>query len=226
VKQRVNLALTTLLILCLALISSRAYAAGVKKASSSPTQIILLVDSSVNPSIGTQLPALRRFLQGLPAGSSVAVAYNFYGRAALASPFTTDKVAAGHFLHIPSGSASTGTSPYFAVSDLSKHWPSRTAARREIVLISNGEDGYYQNYPLPDPYVTQAVQDAKAAGITVDSIYWSDRSGEGSSYLVNRWQSRLLALSDGTGGRGYWVGTNDPVDLGPFLREIANTSGQ
>ncbi len=48
------------------------------------------------------------------------------------------------------------------MSDLVKRWPASTA-RREVLMISDGIDRYYGSGRSDDPYVEQAVDDARFA---------------------------------------------------------------
>ena len=214
----------TFLLTCASLVAFAATGeVAVAQSAPSARQVVLLIDSSVSPSIATQLPVLRQFAEGLSSETSVAVAYNFNGHATFATPFTTDKAKIANAIHLPAGGQATNGSPYFAVSELAEHWPSNLKAQREIILISDGQDPYYQ-MSLPDPYVSDAIHAARSADVTVNSVYWTARGGRTSADMVNEGQSRLLVMSQATGGDGYWLGIDDPVNLSPFLRTIARKS--
>ena len=48
--------------------------------------MVVLIDDGARSSLGTQLPDIARFIQGLPPDAKVAVAYMQYGRAVLPAP--------------------------------------------------------------------------------------------------------------------------------------------
>ena len=91
---------------------------------------VLLDDSTRSSSLGVQLPELKTFLQSLPAATQVAVGYVRNGTFVLAQAFTADHQKAASALRLPIGVAGENGSPYFALSDLAKHWPSKQASGR------------------------------------------------------------------------------------------------
>ncbi len=117
----------------------------------------------------------------------------------------------------------SNASPYFAISDLAKHWPAPASdARRVVLCLTNGIDPYDLSMDLSqDIYLQAAVADAQRAGIQVYSIYLSGKGGIGRTlYGVNQGQSKLGILSEQTGGYLYWQGLATPVSLIPYLGEF------
>src|ERR1700688_2826052 len=94
-------------------------------------------------------------------------------------------------------------SPYFSLSDLIKRWPESTV-RREVLMLSDGIDRYYDSADLADTDLDEAIQNAQRAGILVSAIYTPGVGHFGHSYWQTYWGQLYLAqLSDKTGGEAY-----------------------
>jgi hypothetical protein len=133
---------------------------------------VFLDDSTRTASLGTQLPELKQFVNSLPATTQAAVGYMHNGTFALAQAFTADHRQAVNALRLPTGMPGENGSPYFALSDLAKHWPSNQATdRRAVLMFTDGVDRYYDLSSVDDPYVDAAVRDALKGGIAVYSVY-------------------------------------------------------
>src|SRR5579863_3365192 len=164
---------------------------------SSQLELVLLIDGAARTSMATQLGDIAKFVKTLPPAAKVAIAYMQNGQAVFAGPLTTDRAQALKALHIPGGVPGVSASPYFCLSNLAQHWPSNDrAARREVVMITDGVDYYSPRYDPEDPYMQAAVTDSVRAGLVVYSIYWQnhgrfDRSG----YATNAGQNLLLSVT-------------------------------
>jgi hypothetical protein len=190
--------------------------------ATSPLEVVVAIDSSARTSLGRQLQDIANFVQSLPPDARVAIGYMQNGQTYLATPLTTNKMAALQGLHLPAGSPGSNASPYFCLSDLAKHWPSNDReARREVVMITNGVDNYDRRFDPEDPYVQAAIADAARAGLIVNSIYWTDegRFNRGF-YQTNAGQSLLLEVSQATGGTTYWQGYGNPVSFQPYFEDL------
>lgn len=197
------------------------------EAATNPLQVVLLIDNSSWGSLGTQLGDIRDFIRSLPADAEVGVAYMQNGQAIFSAPLTKDKEAAVRGLHLPSGTPGGSASPYFCLSDLAKHWPSKDMdARREVIMITNGVDNYHPRFDPNDPYVQSAIRDSLKAGLVVYSIYWRSMGVPGGSYFSNTGQSLLLQVSDATGGVAYWQGMSNPVSFQPYFKEMKQRFGE
>ncbi len=180
---------------------------------------LLLDDSTSSTSLGIQLPELKTFLESLPVTTQVAIGYMRNGTFALAQAFTADHQEAANALRLPAGIPGENGSPYFALSDLVKHWPSKQPTdRRAVLMLTDGLDRYYSQATTEDPYVSAAIQDSLKQGVMVYSIYLRGAGLYGrSGWLTNVAQSRLIELSQETGGYAYFQGFTDPVTISPFL---------
>jgi hypothetical protein len=184
---------------------------------------IFLDDSTRSGALGTQLPELKKFVLSLPASTEVAIGYMRNGAYDLVQGFTTEHQDAANALRLPVSVPGINGSPYFALSYLVKHWPSKeTTGRRAVLMLTDGVDRYYNNSSTNDPYVDAAIKDSQHFGVLVYSIYLR---GEGL-YSSNSWgvtmaQSRLDEVSKATGGEAYTEGLMSPVSLAPYLKEVA-----
>ena len=197
------------------------------QAATNPLQVVLLIDNSSWNSLGTQLSDIRDFMRSLPADAEVGVAYMQNGQAVFSTPLTKDKDAAVRGLHLPAGTPGGSASPYFCLSDLAKHWPSKDMdARREVIMITNGVDNYHPRFDPDDPYVQAAIRDSLKAGLVVNSIYWHSMGVPAGAYFSSTGQSLLLQVSDATGGVAYWQGLSNPVSFRPYFKEMNQRFGE
>jgi hypothetical protein len=183
---------------------------------------VLLDDSTRSSSLGVQLPELKTFLQSLPSTTQVAIGYMRNGTFAPAQAFTSDHQKAAKNLRLPTAIPGENGSPYFVLSDLAKHWPSKQpTGRRAVLMLTDGVDRYYGSATMDDPYVDAAVRDALKEGVMVYSIYLRGAGLYGrGSWGTNLAQSRLMEVSQKTGGHEYFEGLTDPVSISPFLSDL------
>ncbi len=188
----------------------------------SPLELVLLIDGSARSSLGTQLGEIEGFVKEMPSHTKMTIAYMQNGRAALEGPLSSDPAAVLKGLRLPSGGPGTNGSPYFCLSDLAKNWPSTDrAARREVVMITDGVDNYNPGFDPNNPYVQSAIHDSVRAGLVVYSIYWSSRGRlDASAYINNAGQSLLNLVTSATGGTSYWQGTGNPVSFEPYFKDL------
>jgi hypothetical protein len=183
---------------------------------------VLLDDSTRSTSLGLQIPELKTFLNSLPGSTQVAVGYMRNGSVVTGQEFTTDHEQAGRALRLPMAVPGINGSPYFALSDLAKHWPSKgTTERRAVLMLSDGVDRYWGSTVQEDPYMDDSIRGLLKQGIMAYSIYLRgsglfERGGWGTTVA----QSRLLEVSNQTGGYAYFQGTTDPVNVTPFLNNF------
>jgi hypothetical protein len=193
-------------------------------------QVALLIDDGLRSSVGRQLDDIRNFITSLPPGTEIFIGYMENGRVVPAQEFTTDYPAAAKNLRIPLSSPGASASPYFCLSDFTKHWPgapeedSATPTRkaRFVMMLTNGVDPYNGSVsPLNQnsSYVDAAVADAQRAGIAVYSIYYGDSGFRGGAASFSG-QNYLSEVAEGTGGRTYYQGTGSPVSIAPFLKQF------
>jgi hypothetical protein len=204
-------------------------------------QVALLIDDGLRTSFGRNLQDITAFVNGLPAGIEVLVGYMQNGGIAVAQPFTTDHAAAAAKLRIPFGSPGMSASPYFCLSEFTKHWPgpsnegarnsevlgamgpaASTRKARFVLMITNGVDPYNGSTSILNqnsPYVDTAVRDAQRSGAAIYSIFFTDAGFRGGRGNFSG-QSYLAQVADATGGTAYFEGNSNPVSLLPFFKQF------
>lgn len=193
------------------------------------TQVAILIDDGLRSSVAVQLNDIRHFITALPSGTEVFVGYMQNGRVVASQNFTSNLPAAAGSLRIPFSSPGINASPYFALSEFSKQWPTREASygasttsgrkARFVLLLTNGVDPYNGSVsPLNQnsPYVDNAIRDAQRAGIVVSAIYYGNAGIRGGAANFSG-QSYLSQVAEATGGYSYWQGQGNPVSLAPYL---------
>jgi len=183
--------------------------------------LAVLIDDSLDSSIASQWDELKTFFAGQPDNTYILVAYARNGAAMLAQDFTNDHELAAKALRIPLGSGGAFTSPYLALLDLMKRWPS-SADRRSILLFSSGIDYFRGDSWTKPPDLDSTVSHAQKENINVWTIYAPDAGHRGRGFFIaSRAQSYLSELSDETGAESYYLGIGAPVTLKPYFDELS-----
>lgn len=192
-------------------------------ADGSGLEFFILLDDSSNATLGSQLDDIRKFIDEQPALAKIGVAYMQNGTAQIVQKPTTDHTKADKALRLPLGTVGGNGSPYFALSDLVKHWPAG-ASRREVLMVSDGIDRYYGAGDWQDPYLDASIDHAQRAGIIVSALYTPGVGHFGHSYYQTYWgQLYMSKLADRTGGESYYIGmTGPPVAFAPYLDDARN----
>ena len=193
------------------------------RGSNSNLEVVVLLDDSSRTSLSRQFDDITHFIQGLPPNSTAAIAYMQNGRAVFAGPLSADHAQVLKALHMPIGGSGVSASPYFCLSDLAKSWPSNDrAARREVLMVTDGVDRYNLRYDPDDPYVQAAITDSVRAGLIVYSIYWRNQGRiDNTQYENDAGQNLLQEVTQATGGKSFWQGTGNPVSFQPYLEELS-----
>jgi hypothetical protein len=183
---------------------------------------VLLDDSSRSGSLGTHIAEIKSFLNSLPATTQVAIGYMRNGTFVMSQEFTGDHQKAAAAVRLPMAVAGANGSPYFAVTDLVKRWPStQPTGRRAVLMLTDGIDPYNGSADLDDPYMDQAIHGALKHGVMLYSIYLSGSgalSRRGRAVLMG--QSHLIEVGEETGGYAYFEDFRDPVTITPFLNDL------
>ncbi len=186
-------------------------------------ELFILLDDDSTSILGTQLGDIRHFILGEPSSAKIGVAYMRNGIAWIAQKPTSDHELAAKALRLPLGISGANGSPYFSLTDLVKRWP-KSDSRREVLMISDGVDRYYDTNDLLDPYVATTIRDAQRGGVVVSVIY---TPGAGTLGRTN-WRNYLgqvymAQVAEKTGGQSYYIGFNLPaVAFAPYLNDLAN----
>jgi len=192
------------------------------QAPNNQIELVILIDSAARNSLGRQMSDIAEFVNSLPPNVKAAIAYMENGQAVFAAPLSTDRALILRNLHLPGGSSGISASPYFCLSDLAKNWPGQDpAARREVVMVTDGVDSFERQYDPDDPYLEAAIKDAARARLVVYSIYWMDQGrADQTMYANNAGQNLLEQVTQATGGKSFWQGMGNPVSFQPYFAEL------
>ncbi len=182
-------------------------------------QIAILIDDSLRGSFSLQLNEVKSFLTELPQGTQTLVGYMQNGTIRTKG-FSANHEEVAADLRIPMSSPGISSSPYFALSDFVKNWPSNQPGPRIVLLITNGVDPYNGRPSVMNqdsPYVQTAQNDAQRAGVAVYSIYYPDAGMRGGSFSG---QSYLQQVAEATGGQSFYQGSIPPVSFKPYLEQF------
>jgi len=192
-------------------------------AGRSPLTLAILIQDDLVSSVSNEIRGIAAFVRKLPPGSRVMVAYLSTGSLRVRQKFTADLERAAKSLRIPL--SSTSGSPYnpFALTrDAVKRFESQPVGRRAVLLLSDGVDlsrGFSNSSPATSVDLQRTLNEAQRLGVAVHSIF-APSVGSGDATLVNNGQGALSRLSEETGGRAFFHGTQAPVSLDQFLREV------
>lgn len=180
--------------------------------------LAVLIDDSLDNTVASQWGDLKEFFNAQPQTTYISVSYARNGSAMLAQDFTNDHEPAAKALRLPLG-AGAFSSPYFALQDLMKRWPS-SADRHSILVISSGIDYFHGNFPT-SPDLDPTIERAQKQNINVWSIYFPDAGHRARGlFRITRAQSDLSQLADETGAESYYLGTSAPVTFKTYLDEL------
>lgn len=192
--------------------------------SSSPLNLIVLIQDDVVSSIGLEMKSLAEFIRRLPRGSRVSVGYLRAGSLQVRQKFTTDLEKAAKSLRQPLGVASAAPyNPYVEVIEALKRFDSQPAGRRAILLISDGLDisrGIESSSPSQSLDLGRAINQAQRRSVAIYSFYAPTVVSSTNGNLIANAQSSLQKLSDETGGRAFFQGFGAPTSFDPFIKEL------
>jgi hypothetical protein len=184
--------------------------------------LAILIDDSIDYQAASQWNELKAFIAAQPQNSYVAVAYSRNGAAMVAQDFTQDHALAAKALRIPLGNAGAFSSPYLAVQDWLKRWPSTAGDHRSsIILISSGIDYFRGGFDPIDPDLDSTIERAQKENVNLWTIYYPGAGHVSRGYFrVFNAQANLSRLSEETGAESYYLAFDRPVTLGPYFEEI------
>lgn len=184
--------------------------------------LAILIDDSLDSEAASQWNDLKAFINAQPQSTYIAVAYSRNGAAMVAQDFTQDHALAAKALRIPLGGQGAFSSPYLALQDWLKRWPSATGDRRSsILMISSGVDYFRGGFDPIDPDLDSTIERAQKENINVWTIYYPDDGHAGRRpFRVFNAQSNLSRLSEETGAESYYLEFGRPVSLKPYFDEI------
>src|ERR1700685_2510657 len=190
--------------------------------------LFMLIDDSAHPSVALQFGDLRDFINSLPPSASVGVGYMRNGTVQIAQELTNNHDQAARALRLPLASIGAYGSPYLSAIDLMKRWP-ESSNRREIVMVTDGIDRFrggprYRGLSFISPDVDSASRVAQRTGTVIHTIFTRGVGRLGNNFWeITNGQNGIAKLSEETGGQSYYVGTQNPVSLKPYLDDLQKT---
>lgn len=184
--------------------------------------LAVVIDDSLDNNVASQWNDVKAFFSALPDTTYISVSYSRNGSAAVAQDFTKDHALAAKALRIPLGEGGAYSSPYLALEDLMKRWPSSAPdERRSILLISSGIDYFRGDFTPLSPDLDTVIEHAQKQNINVWSIYAPDaRHRSRNFFLASRGQMNISQLAEETGAESFYLGTLPAVTFKPFLDEL------
>lgn len=140
--------------------------------------------------MGTGLDDVKTFIKNLPANVAVGILYLHTGSFSVAQNFTFDHAGAARMVRMPSGARNSSPSPFGSLSAVLQHWPYHSGLRRELVMISDGQEETGENDANNHTYQA-AVAQAIAGGVIVYTIYASG----GTNYTQGQIPNNVLVPS-------------------------------
>jgi VWFA-related protein len=187
-----------------------------------PLYLAILIDDSLDSEAASQWNDLKAFINEQPDNTLVAVAYGRNGAAMVAQDFTNDHALAAKALRIPLGNLGAFSSPYLALQDWLKRWPSTAGDHRSsILLISSGIDYFRGGFDPVDPDLDSTIERAQKENVNLWTIYYPAEGHLSRGYFrVFNAQSNLSRLSEETGAESYYLSFDRPVSLKPYFDEL------
>lgn len=192
-----------------------------------PVNLAVLIQDDLVSRVGNELRVTADFIRDLPQGSTVMVGYIRSGSLQVRQAFTNDLTAAAGALRIPVGSTAVSPfNPYVQVRDAIKLFPEGGRNRNALLLVSDGLDtsrGFDYSSSVDSIDLNRVVREAKNRGVAVYSFY-APTAGLTSfnSRAVSFGQSALNRVSDETGGRAFFQGT-DFVTFNAYFSRLTKT---
>lgn len=197
-------------------------------------QLMILIDDTLNTSIGNNLNDLRDFVRAQPASTVVGIGYMANAGVNIVQNFTADKDLAVRAIRLPRGSTSTMDSPYLSLISLVRGWPQQKV-RRVVLMVSDGIDRLrgerpqssrlgpnfgptFHSMPTISTDATSASEISQRYNVLVFSIYavGVGRAGR-SSWDLQIGQSGLTKIAQETGAEHFSLGTSQLVSFKPHL---------
>lgn len=189
-----------------------------------PMSLAILIQEDLSSDFNLQLKDIKRFVEGLPRGTRVMVAYLRAGSLDIRQKFTEDLTRAAQSFRIISSDPNTAPrSPYDGVLDTLKRFDALPTGRRAILFISDGLDltnGALGSSPGQNSMLQSAILNAQRRSVAVFSVYANTAFDSRASVTLLNGQASLQTLADETGGRAFIQGTRTPINFEPILKQL------
>lgn len=200
-------------------------------------QLMILIDDTLDTSIGNSLTDLKEFVTAQPESTVVGVGYMSNATVNLAQNFTADKDLAVKAIRLPRGNLSTMDSPYLSLISLVKGWQQQKV-RRVVLMVTDGIDRLrgerpgssrlgpnfgptYHGMPYISVDASSASEVSQRYNVLVFSIYGVGvgRAGR-SSWDLQIGLSGLSKIAEESGGEVFSLNTSQLVSFKPYLERF------
>lgn len=192
-----------------------------------PLNLAVLVQDDLVSRVGNELGVTSDFIRSLPQGSRVMVGYITSGSLQVRQPFTDDLGKAAKALRIPIAStAGSPYNPYVEVIEALRRFDNAGKNKNALLLISDGLDtsrGFSFSDTANSIDLQRAIREAKKRDVAVYSFYAPSVGLTSRSHVAAMFgQGALNRISDDTGGRAFFQGT-DFVSFNPYFERLRRT---
>jgi hypothetical protein len=191
-----------------------------------PLNLAVLIQDDVTQRVGNELGRTREFIRRLPSGSRVMVGYVTAGSLQVRQSFTTDLEDAARSLRLPVGNdAAAPFNPFVEVREALRKFPTDGRNVNALLLVSDGLDvsrGINSSDILQSVDLERAVREAQRRGVAVYTFYAPTTLAASSRRVATLGQGALNRLTQETGGRAFFQGT-DFVSFDPYFRDLSRT---
>jgi len=195
-----------------------------------PLSLAILIQDDLTSDFNLHIRDLAKFVEQLPRGTRVMVAYMGAGSLNVRQKFTDDLAKASKSFRIVFGSASAAPrSPFESVSDALDRFDALPGGRRAILMVSNGLDlssGSLSASPSMSVELQASIRKAQRKNVAVYGIFSPGVSGIGAPLGVLNGQGSISVLTEETGGRLFNNLSSTPVNINPFLQQFGVLIGR
>jgi hypothetical protein len=193
-----------------------------------PLNLAVLIQDDLVSQVGNELGVTRDFIRSLPQGSKVMVGYITTGSLQVRQPFTTDLEKAAQSLRIPLGSRSSSAfNPYVEVIEALRKFENGGTNANALLLISDGLDtsrGFDSTAAGRTVDIDRAISEANKRRVAIFSFYAPSVGLTSHSRLAASYgQSSLNRVSNETGGKAFFQGTNGFVTFDSYFSRLRDT---
>ena len=189
-----------------------------------PLSLAILIQDDLTSDFNLHIRDIARFVQNLPQGSRVMVAYLSGGSLDIRQRFTEDlNKAAKSFRIIFADPSVAPRSPYDGVSQTLDKFDALPAGRRAILFISDGLDlsnGISGSSPGQSQSLQSAILKAQRKSVAIFPVFAATAGNTNRSFGVMNGQGSLSTLADETGGRAFITGTITPINFQPIMKQL------
>jgi hypothetical protein len=193
-----------------------------------PLNIAVLIQDDLISQVSNEIGVTKEFIRTLPRGSRVMVGYITTGTLQVRQPFTTDLDKAASSLRIPLASrGSSAFNPYVEVIEALKKFDSEWDNANAVLLISDGLDtsrGFDSTAAGFTLDIDRTIAEANRRRVSIFSFYApSVGLTSVNSLAASYGQSSLNRVSNKTGGRAFFQGTNGFVTFDSYFNRLRET---